>query len=276
MRAGRAVKVVSAAVDAVLPPASGITMLIYHRVGGGSVSAGDLDTDAFDEQLEYLAAHHDVISLDTALDRLAAPAEGAAEPIRGGVGRSVVITFDDGTADFTDVAVPALVRHGLPATLYAATRFIDDGTMFPWGAPPTSWPALRDAVATGLVTIGSHTHSHWLLDRQAPADIEADLDRSIQLIGEQLGIGPAHFAYPKALPGAAMSEIAVRRRFRSAALAGSRVNRAGATDPFRLARTPVQRGDGFRWFTAKADGGLRLEGELRALMARVRYRGASS
>ena len=269
MRAGQAVKVVSAAVDAVLPPASGTTMLIYHRVGGGSDSAVDLDTDAFDKQLEYLAAHHDVISLDTALDRLAAPAE------RSGA-RSVVITFDDGTADFTDVAVPALVRHRLPATLYAATRFIDDGTMFPWGAPPTSWAALRDAVSTGLVTVGSHTHSHWLLDRQAPADIEADLDRSIQLIGEQLGTTPAHFAYPKALPGAAVSEIAVRRRFRSAALAGSRVNRAGATDPYRLGRTPVQRGDGFRWFTAKADGGLRLEGELRALTARVRYRGSTS
>lgn len=269
MRSGQTVKALSAAVDAVLPPANGITMLIYHRVGGHSDSAVDLDADAFEKQLEHLAAHHDVISLDTAIARLAEPALDAAR-------RSVVITFDDGTADFTDVAVPALVRHRLPATLYAATRFIDDGVEFPWGAPPTSWAALRDSVSTGLVTVGSHTHSHWLLDRQAPADIEADLDRSIQLIGDQLGTIPAHFAYPKALPGAALSEIAVRRRFHSAALAGSRVNRPGATDPFRLTRTPVQRGDGFRWFTAKADGGLRLEGELRALMARVRYRGASS
>ncbi len=271
MRAGQGVKRLSAAVDAVLPPAPGITVLIYHRVGGGSDSAVDLDAEAFDQQLEHLAAHHDVITLDTALERLAAP--GSAP---GAGARSVVITFDDGTADFTDISVPALVRHGVPATLYAATRFIDDGAKFPWGAPPTSWAALRDAVSTGFVTVGSHTHSHWLLDRQAPADIEADLDRSIQLIGEQLGTTPAHFAYPKALPGAAMSEIAVRRRFRSAALAGSRVNRAGATDPFRLGRTPVQRGDGFRWFTAKADGGLRLEGELRAVMARVRYRGSTS
>lgn len=269
MRAGQLVKRASSLFDVVRPPAPGITILIYHRVGGGSDSAVDLDPEAFDRQLAHLAAHHDVISLDTALDRLTNPAPDVPE-------HSVVITFDDGTADFTDVSVPALVRHSLPATLYAATLFIDEATMFPWGAPPTSWAALRDAVSTGLVTVGSHTHSHWLLDRQGAATVEADLDRSCELIGEHLGAAPAHFAYPKALPGSAAAEIAVRRRFRSAALAGSRVNRPGRADPCRLARTPIQRGDGFEWFAAKAAGGLRLEGDMRALMARVRYRGAST
>ena len=276
MRAGETIKRASAAVDSILPPAPGVTILIYHRVGGGSDSAVDMDADAFEQQLEHLAAHHDVIALETALLRLADPSNSAGDPAGDSARRSVVITFDDGTADFTDVSVPALVRHRLPATLYAATRFIDEGETFPWGAPPTSWAALRDAVSTGFVTVGSHTHSHWLLDRQPAADIEADLDRSLELIGTNIGVVPADFAYPKALPAAAVSEIAVRRRFRSAALASSRVNRPGATDPFRLARTPIQRGDGFRWFAAKANGGLRLEGEIRAVVARVRYRGASS
>ena len=276
MRAGETIKRASAAIDALLPPAPGVTVLIYHRVGGGSDSAVDMDADAFEQQLAHLAEHHDVITLETALKRLADPSSSAGEPAGDSARRSVVITFDDGTADFTDVSVPALVRHQLPATLYAATRFIDEGEDFPWGAPPTSWAALRDAVSTGFVTVGSHTHSHWLLDRQPAAEIEADLDRSLELIATNLGVAPADFAYPKALPAAAVSEIAVRRRFRSAALASSRVNRPGATDPFRLARTPIQRGDGFRWFAAKANGGLRLEGEIRAALARVRYRGASS
>ena len=276
MRAGETIKRASAAVDAVLPPAPGVTVLIYHRVGGGSDSAVDMDADAFEQQLAHLAQHHDVITLETALMRLADPSSSAGGPAGDSARRSVVITFDDGTADFTDVSVPALVRQQLPATLYAATRFIDEGEDFPWGAPPTSWAALRDAVSTGFDTVGSHTHSHWLLDRQPANEIEADLDRSIELIATNLGVAPADFAYPKALPAAAVSEIAVRRRFRSAALASSRVNRPGATDPFRLARTPIQRGDGFRWFAAKANGGLRLEGEIRAVVARVRYRGSSS
>lgn len=265
------VKRASLAADSVVRPPPGITVLIYHRVGGGSDSEVDLDPAVFDEHLAHLAAHHHVLRLDEAVDALRDRA-GRAGPT--GV-EGVVLTFDDGTADFTDVVVPALVRHGVPATLYVATRFVDEHVEFPWGAEPTSWAALRDAASTGLVTIGSHTHSHWLLDRLDPAVLNSDLDRSIDLIGSEMGTGPRHFAYPKALPGSADAEIAVRRRFDSAALAGSRVNRPGRTDLHRLWRTPVQRSDRHEFFAAKAAGGLRLEGELRAMAARVKYRGMS-
>lgn len=268
MNAKQLLKRVSRAADAVRRPPTGLTVLIYHRVGGDSDSAVDLDIDAFDRQMAYLAAHERVVSLDAAVEELRSP---TAEASAG-----VVLTFDDGTSDFTDHAVPVLVRHALPATLYVATQFVDEQTEFPWGAPPTSWSALHDAASTGLITIGSHTHSHWLLDRLEPSAIATDLDRSIDLIGQHLGQGPAHFAYPKALPGSPAAEIAVRRRFASAALAASRVNKPGLTDLHRLWRTPVQRDDGFDFFAAKAHGGLRLEGELRALLARVKYRGSTS
>lgn len=263
-RAKDLLKEASLAADRVVRPPAGITILIYHRVGGGSDSAVDLPLEVFEAQLQHLVAHHRVVPLDVAVDELA----GGAPTAPG-----VVVTFDDGTADFTDVAVPALVRHGVPATLYAATEFIDEDRDFPWGAPPTSWAALRDAASTGLVTVGSHTHSHWLLDRLDERSVGADLDRSRELIGAHLDRAPDHFAYPKAVPGSPSAEIAVRQRFRSAALAASRVNRPGNADLHRLWRTPVQRADDDRLFAAKAAGGMRLEGELRALATRVRYRG---
>lgn len=253
--------------DRVLKPADGLTVLIYHRVGGGSNSEVDLDVDTFRAQLEHLSAHRQVVTLDSAVDALR---DGT--PITD----AVVLTFDDGTADFCDVVVPALVEAGVPATLYAATHFIDTGAEFPWGAPPASWAGLSDAVATGLVTIGSHTHTHALLDRAEPAEIAAELDRSIDLIAEHIGVRPAHFAYPKALPGSDAAEAEVRSRFTSAALARSRVNVPGKTDLHRLWRTPIQRSDGDRYFAAKAAGGMRLEGELRDLVARVKYRGATN
>jgi peptidoglycan/xylan/chitin deacetylase (PgdA/CDA1 family) len=265
-----AVKELSRVTDVVLARHPGVTVLVYHRVGGGSDSAVDLPVDVFDRHLDHLAAHTTVVSLDEAVERL----ESAPDDPRRDE-PCVVITFDDGTADFTDHAVPALVRHGLPATLYVASSFVDEQTPFPWDAPPTSWSALRDAASTGLVTIGSHTHSHWLLDRLERQMIGDDLDRSIDLIGTHLGHAPAHFAYPKALPGSAQAEIAVRRRFRTAALAANRVNRPGRTDLHRLWRTPTQRSDTDTHLAAKAAGGMRLEGELRALAARVKYRGAT-
>jgi peptidoglycan/xylan/chitin deacetylase (PgdA/CDA1 family) len=262
--------------DRVAPPPVGITVLIYHRVGGGSDSAVDLPAEQFDEQMAMLASSYRVLSLAEAVDELTSPS-GWAVP--GGefvesAKRGVVVTFDDGTDDFVDVAVPILVRHGIPATLYAATEFIDAGTGFPWGAAPASWAGLRDAVATGLVSVGSHTHSHRLLNRLPGGDVAEDLDRSIELIGGQLGVTPVDFAYPKAVAGSPAAEIEVRRRFRSAALARSRVNRPGRTDVHRLWRTPVQRSDDATRFAAKASGGLRLEGEARAVAARVRYRDA--
>ena len=270
--------------DRLIRPPHGITILIYHRVGADTGSEVDLDTTMFDRQLEHLAEHHRVLSLDEAVAELtagtsdgwaAAPPSDPDEERNGADDRrGVVITFDDGTADFTDVVVPALDRHRLPATLFVATHYVDEQEHFPWGAPPTPWSALRDSLTSGNVTIGSHTHAHWLLDRLDPNAITADLDRSIELIGEHLGVDARHFAYPKAVPGSPAAEIAVRQRFASASLATSRVNRPGRTDRHRLWRTPIQRSDGFDTFTRKADGGLRLEGELRALTARARYRGA--
>jgi Polysaccharide deacetylase len=255
--------------DRLMPVPTGVTVLIYHRVGGRSGGEVDLDVDVFRAQLESLRAGHEVIDLDSATQRLA---NGGAPGDESGP--AVVITFDDGTADFCDVAVPMLVEAGVPATLYVATHFVDTGESFPWGAPPATWAGLREAVSTGLVTIGSHTHTHVLANRAGHDVLADELDRSIDLIGEHIGTPPAHFAYPKALGGSARAELAVRARFASAALAGNRVNRPGATDVHRLSRTPVQRSDGLEYFARKAAGGMRLEGELRSLSARVRYRRA--
>lgn len=267
MIARRIVKALSALTDPVLTSGEGITILIYHRVGGGTSSEVDLDVDDFRAQVEYLAEHFDVMSLDDAVRELRSATLPATTR------RQVVITVDDGTADFADHVVPALVEANVPATLYAATQFIDTGTEFPWGAPPISWSALRDVVSTGLVTVGSHSHSHWLMDRAEPAVVAHDLDRSVELIGMQLGTAPRHFAYPKAVVGSDATEALVRERFESAALARNRVNHAGHADLHRLWRTPVQRSDTPRYFAAKASGGMRLEGALRDTAARWKYRG---
>src|SRR6185312_15706382 len=136
------------------------------------------------------------------------------------------------------------------------------------------WAALADMTSTGLWQIGSHTHTHALLDRLPDDEIAHELDRSIALIGDHLGAPPAHFAYPKALAPSPAADLAVRCRFRSAALAGTRVNRFGATDPWLLARTPIQVDDGERWFRRKAVGGMAFEDDLRRTVNRVRYASA--
>jgi peptidoglycan/xylan/chitin deacetylase (PgdA/CDA1 family) len=228
----------------------------------------DLPEWLFEEQLARLTAGPGVVGLDTALTALTAAAPGTADP--------VVVTFDDGSADFVEIAVPILARYRVPATLYVATDFIERQREFPDATRPASWAALADAVSTGLVTVGSHTHNHALLDRLPSHLVDTELDRSVTLIGERLGVTARHFAYPKALPGSVEADRAVRSRFASAALAGTRANPYLATDPYLLSRSPLQVEDGLARFTRKVYGGMRLEDDLRRLANRRRLAGATS
>jgi peptidoglycan/xylan/chitin deacetylase (PgdA/CDA1 family) len=263
-------KLASASADRLRPDVAGVVILLYHRVGGGSSLEIDLDAARFEEQIAAIAASGHAVALGAALKQLAAMPGGDPDS-------SVVITFDDGTADFADVAVPILARHGVPATLYLATSFVEEAREVPPGGRPLSWSALRDACSTGLIDIGSHTHTHRLLDRVPRAEAAAELDRSIDLIGERLGQPALDFSYPKAVP--ARDDVArlVRDRFRSAALAGTRVNPyrceqpARATDPHRLARSPIQVSDGMDFFARKLAGGMGLEAAFRRAVNRVRY-----
>jgi peptidoglycan/xylan/chitin deacetylase (PgdA/CDA1 family) len=260
----RMVKRAAVAADAIRPPRRGVVILIYHRIVPRSRIEMELPASVFGAQMEILAEEAWVVPLDQALDHLERPDPPDRDP--------VVVTFDDGTADFLDEAVPILQRHRIPATLYLATNHVEQGRPFPYTGTPISWSGVRDALSTGLVTVGSHTHTHALLDRLPRARIEEELDRSMGLIQDRLGRNPGHFAYPKGVLGGVIARTAVGRRFRSAALGGNRPNPYGRTDALRLSRSPIQSSDGLRWFRRKLRGGLALEESLRGLANRHRYR----
>ncbi|MGH8824255.1 MAG: polysaccharide deacetylase family protein [Jiangellaceae bacterium] len=254
--------------DRLWPPGRGVVVLIYHRVGNRREIEVDLPASLFDEQMAWLASHGVTTTIDDALVAAAGQEPPGPDP--------VVVTFDDGTADMVEVALPILVARRVPAVFYLSTDFVERGRPFPHGGHPLSWSAVNDAVSTGLVTVGSHTHTHALLDRldeQAAAD---ELDRSTGLLADRVGVDAVHFAYPKAVVASREVEAVVRTRFRSAALAGTRPNRYGLTDPYRIARSPIQRRDGMVWFRRKLAGGLGFEDTLREAANRRRYIGRTT
>jgi peptidoglycan/xylan/chitin deacetylase (PgdA/CDA1 family) len=255
-------KATAAGFDILRRPGPGVVILCYHRVGGRTACEMDLPTPVFRRQMEEVAGAGP-IDLDAAVEAIGS----------GGAPTGVVVTFDDGSADVLDLALPVLAEHRIPALLYLATAFVEEGRRFPDGARPASWGALRDALATGLLTVGSHTHRHAPLGRLAPSLVAQEVDRSRDLIGERLGVTAIHFAYPKGVLASPPGERLVRARFRSAALAMPGVNASGA-DPYRLRRAPVQRSDGLRFFRRKLAGGMVLEGAVRSLVDRGRYRHA--
>lgn len=242
----------------------GIVALLYHRVGGDTASSVDLPLELYARQMAAVSSL--AASLESSLSSLQHPSAH--------VDGRVVVTFDDGTADFIDQALPVLVEHGIPATVYLATEFIEEQRAFPGDGPPLSWQGAREALSTGLVTFGSHSHSHCLFDRISAAAAAEELDRSKGLIEDRLGVPCEHFAYPKALLGSPAVESEVRQRFVSAAIARCRPNRPGATDLHRLTRSPIQVADGMKYFHKKVKGGMALESDIRDLVNRWRYRHA--
>jgi peptidoglycan/xylan/chitin deacetylase (PgdA/CDA1 family) len=272
-----ALKVAAATGDHLHRRARGVVVLIYHRVGAGARSEIDLPAADFERQMAWLSESGRLISLDDAVDVLDAPeSSDPADLSLAPALNPVVVTFDDGTADLAEVALPILVRHEVPATVYLATQHVDEQLPWPDDGVPLSWSGAQEMVASGLITVGSHTHSHALLDRLSPGDAAEELDRSKQLIEDKLGVVADHFAYPKAVaPTSPEVEALVWDRFRSASLGGNRPNTYGYTDLHRLSRTPIQVSDGMGFFRRKALGGMVLEDTFRRGINRLRYRDAT-
>jgi peptidoglycan/xylan/chitin deacetylase (PgdA/CDA1 family) len=102
-----------------------VTILGYHRVSDALPDPFDLAVTPaeLDAQLELLAREARTVPLGQAVSELAS---GAIAP------RTVVLTFDDGYEDTLTAALPALRRHGLPATVFIATG--NPGRPFWWDA----------------------------------------------------------------------------------------------------------------------------------------------
>lgn len=240
---------------------AGATLLIYHRVGGGSPDELDVPAPAFETQMDALAEHR-VEHLDAALDRLDA----------GDRAGTFVVTFDDGFGDVFDRAWPIMRERRIPFTVYVTSSCI--GASMTWagstakeiGAPALTWAQLETMVASGLCTVGNHTHTHARPELLS----EAELDHCSALVRDWLGVTPRHYAYTWGIPVPSLDKE-MRRRFRSAATGRLGRNLPGA-DLMRLARVPVRRSDPIDFFRAKLAGGLlpeRMYGGIVTMAKRV-------
>lgn len=253
------VKSVLAAIGGIdVRPARGATLLIHHRIGGGTRDELDLPVAAFAAQLDELTGSCvDVLSLDAALDRLDA---GDPSP-------SVVLTFDDGFADVHDHAWPLLRDRALPFTIYLAAGLVgqtmrwEGSTAASQGAPALTWDQIGEMRDSGLCTVGNHTWDHAGPDGMD----EAQLDRCSDTVERYVGARPAHFAWTWGVPVPSLLP-AVRSRFRSAAT-GSLGRNDPHADRHALRRVPVRASDPLGFYRAKLRGRLLPERAYAGIVA---------
>jgi peptidoglycan/xylan/chitin deacetylase (PgdA/CDA1 family) len=100
-----------------------LSILIFHRVAPvvDPLFPNEMDVHRFDGLCAMLARDYRVFTLGHAV-RLRQ--QGRLPP------RSLAITFDDGYADNATEALPVLQRHGLAATFFVSTGFLDGGRMW--------------------------------------------------------------------------------------------------------------------------------------------------
>jgi peptidoglycan/xylan/chitin deacetylase (PgdA/CDA1 family) len=135
----------------------------------------------FRAQMQYLADHgFHVISLHQAV---------VAVKNHGGLpSHPIVLTFDDGYADFFTAAVPILQSHG-----FTATSFVISGRMGWAGFMTPSQVLAADGMG---FTIGAHTVDHVALAAQTPARATWEMKQSKLSLEQLLGHPVVDFAYP--------------------------------------------------------------------------------
>ncbi len=124
-----------------------LSVLIFHRVlpQADPLFPDELTAARFDELMALLARNTQVLPLGQAL---ALRAQRKLPP------RAVAITFDDGYADNLTVAWPILQRHGLPATVFVASGFLDGGRMWNDTVIETLRASSREALDTAELGLG--------------------------------------------------------------------------------------------------------------------------
>jgi peptidoglycan/xylan/chitin deacetylase (PgdA/CDA1 family) len=155
--------------------------------------------------------------------------------------RTVVITFDDGFADF-DNAWAELTQRGLAATLYVTAGTV--GGRSEWLAPlgagdmaMLSHSELVDLAADGC-EIGAHSVSHPQLDCLTRPAAATEIRNSKDALEHLLGRSVDTFAYPHGYHDKAVKQLVKEAGFTSAAAVRNALS-PGADDPFALARVTV-------------------------------------
>lgn len=218
-----------------------IPILVYHEISPPPDAAfGRLAVtpQAFATQLEYLVEHG--FTTITASALAAAMATGTRLPER-----TVVLTFDDGFADFHERVLPLLRKYGCTATLFVTTGWLADAG---WRAAERrpegtlTWDQIVETAAEGI-EIGAHSHAHPQLDQLGRKRLRDELTVSKELLEEAIGTSVPGLAYPFGYSNVTVRRAAVDAGYAYACAVGNAMAHPQG-DPLALPRLTIKASTG--------------------------------
>lgn len=157
-------------------------ILMYHSIGEplGNVFTRAPTVDEFERQMVFLRETCDVVRLRDFFT------DARERPER----KRVAITFDDGYMNFFTHALPVLVRHKIPSTVFVITGRIGEESYM-------RVQELQDIAKMPLVDIGNHGRLH-VDQSHAPLRevLESEIVGAKEDLESLLGSEVSAFAYP--------------------------------------------------------------------------------
>lgn len=135
---------------------AGPSILMYHSIAEGSGDPYTVPANRFQDQVSWLLEHEfEPIPLAALVNLLKS---GDYQVLT----RKVAFTFDDGYRDFLTAALPILLRHKAPATVFIVTGMLGEKASWSKDSKHVRLMAedeIRDIKAKGIA-LGSHTMTH--------------------------------------------------------------------------------------------------------------------
>lgn len=213
-----------------------IPILMYHSISeqaSKKYKTFAISPNLFAEHLAYLNDQgYTPLTVSEFIDK-------KSEGFAGLPARPVLLTFDDGFADFYEGALPALRKYDFKATLYIVTKYIGDTGRWlvregEGNRPMLSWEQVLEINAAGI-ECGGHTHTHPQLDTIPHAQVREEVSLCKTILEDKLNHEVRSFAYPFGYHTAAIKEI-VRESGYSSACAVRYEMSLEDTDQFALTR----------------------------------------
>lgn len=169
----------------------GPSILMYHSIADDSDDPYAVSVGAFREQISWLSEQRfDFVPLSFLIQSIQARNYKSLR-------KKVVITFDDGYRDFVVNALPILLLHRVPATVFLVTDML--GGKAVWNASGAdaelmSEEEVRFIKAQGIA-LGSHTATHANLTHLDHEEMQKQLRDSRETLSN-LGESFYAFSYP--------------------------------------------------------------------------------
>ncbi|MDO8525018.1 MAG: polysaccharide deacetylase family protein [Candidatus Omnitrophota bacterium] len=160
-----------------------VPILMYHSIDhNDKASKLSVSPESFERQMEFLRKNnYNIIPLE---DTIAYIRKKERPPQN-----TIAITLDDGLENNYKDAYPALKKYSIPAAIFVIVNRI--------GAPGfLSWDEIKEMSDSGIITIGSHTRTHFWLLGSDPRFLADEVVNSKKILEDKLGKKVNIFCYP--------------------------------------------------------------------------------